>query len=95
MEPDSEAEKVNLNLRHEMMEERKGAEEWMMGYALQQVIMRLSPARKRKAELLLRLVIRFLSFKVYTSLQSEVSRSMSLANSSLICSISYSVTGAN
>ncbi|KAG4921583.1 hypothetical protein JHK86_050396 [Glycine max] len=32
LEPDSEAEKVNL--RHQDMEERKGTEEWMLDYAL-------------------------------------------------------------
>nr|KYP47991.1 hypothetical protein KK1_030349 [Cajanus cajan] len=50
VEPDSEAEKVNL--RHQDMEERKGTEEWMLDYALRQVVSKLTPARKRKVELL-------------------------------------------
>ncbi|KAL3028461.1 hypothetical protein AAZX31_03G114800 [Glycine max] len=50
LEPDSEAEKVNL--RHQDMEERKGTEEWMLDYALRQVVSKLTPARKRKVELL-------------------------------------------
>ncbi|KAJ1376787.1 Calmodulin-binding domain, plant [Sesbania bispinosa] len=50
IEPDSEAEKVNL--RHQDMEERKGTEEWMLDYALRQVVSKLTPARKRKVELL-------------------------------------------
>ncbi|KAG4947169.1 hypothetical protein JHK87_043176 [Glycine soja] len=50
LEPNSEAEKVNL--RHQDMEERKGTEEWMLDYALRQVVSKLTPARKRKVELL-------------------------------------------
>lgn len=50
LEPDSEAEKVNL--RHQDMEERKGTEEWMLDYALRQVVSKLTPARKRKVGLL-------------------------------------------
>ncbi|KAL2320695.1 hypothetical protein Fmac_029664 [Flemingia macrophylla] len=50
VEPDPEAEKVNL--RHQDMEERKGTEEWMLDYALRQVVSKLTPARKRKVELL-------------------------------------------
>lgn len=50
IEPDSEAEKVNL--RHQDMAERKGTEEWMLDYALRQVVSKLTPARKRKVELL-------------------------------------------
>ncbi|CAJ1913779.1 unnamed protein product [Sphenostylis stenocarpa] len=50
LEPDSENEKVNL--RHQDMEERKGTEEWMLDYALRQVVSKLTPARKRKVELL-------------------------------------------
>ncbi|XP_061362982.1 calmodulin binding protein PICBP-like isoform X2 [Gastrolobium bilobum] len=50
IEPDSEAEKVHL--RHQDMEERKGTEEWMLDYALRQVVSKLTPARKRKVELL-------------------------------------------
>ncbi|KAL9331526.1 hypothetical protein ACSQ67_001136 [Phaseolus vulgaris] len=50
LEADSEAEKVNL--RHQDMEERKGTEEWMLDYALRQVVSKLTPARKRKVGLL-------------------------------------------
>ncbi|KAK8950264.1 hypothetical protein KSP40_PGU009288 [Platanthera guangdongensis] len=44
------AEKVNL--KHQPMEERKTAEEWMIDYALRQTLRRMSPARKRKVSLL-------------------------------------------
>ncbi|KAI4300851.1 hypothetical protein L6164_034181 [Bauhinia variegata] len=50
LESDPEAEKIEL--RHQDMEERKGAEEWMLDYALRQVVAKLTPARKRKVELL-------------------------------------------
>ncbi|KAG7945821.1 hypothetical protein I3843_14G007900 [Carya illinoinensis] len=48
--PDPEAEKVDL--RHQMMDERKNAEEWMLDYHLQQAVTQLAPARKRKVALL-------------------------------------------
>ncbi|KAF2322430.1 hypothetical protein GH714_017004 [Hevea brasiliensis] len=48
--PDPEAEKVDL--RHQIMDDRKNAEEWMLDYALQQTVTKLAPARKRKVALL-------------------------------------------
>lgn len=48
--PDPEAEKVDL--RHQMMDDRKNAEEWMLDYALQKAVTKLAPARKRKVALL-------------------------------------------
>ncbi|GFY92180.1 plant calmodulin-binding protein-like protein [Actinidia rufa] len=50
VEPDPEAEKVDL--RHQMMDERRNSEEWMIDYALQQAVTKLAPARKRKVALL-------------------------------------------
>ncbi|KAG2687269.1 hypothetical protein I3760_09G043100 [Carya illinoinensis] len=50
LEPNTEREKVQL--RHQGMDQRKNAEEWMLDYALQQVVARLTPTRKRKVELL-------------------------------------------
>ncbi|KAF5474216.1 hypothetical protein F2P56_006131 [Juglans regia] len=50
LEPNTEREKVHL--RHQGMDQRKNGEEWMLDYALQQVVARLTPARKRKVELL-------------------------------------------
>ncbi|KAK4424862.1 Calmodulin binding protein PICBP [Sesamum alatum] len=46
VEPDPEAEKVDL--RHQDLDERKNAEEWMVDYALRQAVTKLAPARKRK-----------------------------------------------
>lgn len=48
--PDPEAEKVDL--KHQMMDERKNAEEWMLDYALRRTVTKLAPARKRKVALL-------------------------------------------
>ncbi|KAL8204318.1 hypothetical protein R6Q57_009941 [Mikania cordata] len=41
-----------VDLRHQMMDERKNAEEWMVDFALQQAVTTLAPARKRKVALL-------------------------------------------
>nr|AFK43097.1 unknown [Lotus japonicus] len=48
--PEPGAEKVDL--RHQMMDERKNAEEWMLDCALRQVVDKLAPARKKKVALL-------------------------------------------
>ncbi|XVF84090.1 hypothetical protein PTKIN_Ptkin16aG0546800 [Pterospermum kingtungense] len=48
--PEPDAEKVDL--RHQMMDERKNSEEWMLDHALQQAVTKLAPARKRKVALL-------------------------------------------
>ncbi|XP_062117937.1 calmodulin binding protein PICBP-like isoform X2 [Humulus lupulus] len=50
LEAGPEAEKVNL--KHQDTDERKNAEEWMLDYAIQQVVTKLTPARKRKVKLL-------------------------------------------
>ncbi|PHU05958.1 hypothetical protein BC332_26780 [Capsicum chinense] len=49
-EPDPEAEKVNL--KHQIEDERKSAEEWMLDFALQKVISKLAPTQKKKVGLL-------------------------------------------
>ncbi|CAA2953573.1 dentin sialophospho [Olea europaea subsp. europaea] len=50
VEPYPEAEKVDL--KHQMMDERKNSEEWMLDYALRQAVTTLAPAHKRKVALL-------------------------------------------
>ncbi|WOG84252.1 hypothetical protein DCAR_0103434 [Daucus carota subsp. sativus] len=50
VQPDPESEKVDL--RHQMIDERRNAEEWMVDYALRQAVTKLAPARKRKVSLL-------------------------------------------
>lgn len=50
LEPDPEAERVGL--KHQTMDERKNAEEWMVDYALRQTVSKLGPARRKKVALL-------------------------------------------
>ncbi|KAE8688905.1 NAP57 isoform 1 [Hibiscus syriacus] len=50
VDPTPESEKVLL--RHQNMRDRKNAEEWMLDYALQQVVAKLTPERKRRVGLL-------------------------------------------
>ncbi|KAH0461503.1 hypothetical protein IEQ34_009078 [Dendrobium chrysotoxum] len=51
LKPEPEAEVVNL--KHQTVDERKTAEEWMIDYALQKTLKRMAPARKRKVALLI------------------------------------------
>ncbi|XP_044974184.1 calmodulin binding protein PICBP-like [Hordeum vulgare subsp. vulgare] len=48
--PDPDAEKVDL--RHQMADDRKNAEEWMVDYALRRTVNKLARAQKRKVEML-------------------------------------------
>ncbi|XP_057783943.1 calmodulin binding protein PICBP-like [Salvia miltiorrhiza] len=48
--PDPEPEKVDL--RQQMMNERKKAEQWMLDYAVQHIVTTLTPARKRRVSML-------------------------------------------
>lgn len=48
--PNPEPEKVDL--RHQMMDERKKAEQWMLDYAVQNIVTKLTPARKRRVAML-------------------------------------------
>ncbi|KAF9595156.1 hypothetical protein IFM89_037585 [Coptis chinensis] len=50
LEPELDPETVDL--RHQMMDERRNAEEWMVDYALRKAVSKLAPARKRKVALL-------------------------------------------
>ncbi|KAJ4847012.1 hypothetical protein Tsubulata_045813 [Turnera subulata] len=50
LDPEKEAEKVHL--RHQDLGDRKSSDEWMLDYALQRVVSKLTPARKRKVALL-------------------------------------------
>ncbi|CAJ2679335.1 unnamed protein product [Trifolium pratense] len=48
--PDAEPERVEL--KHQMMDDRKNAEEWMLDFSLRQAVTKLAPARKKKVALL-------------------------------------------
>lgn len=47
---DIEPEKVDL--RHQMMDERRKAEQWMLDYAVQHIVTKLTPARKKRVAML-------------------------------------------
>ncbi|CAN1334627.1 Calmodulin binding protein PICBP [Linum perenne] len=47
-----EAEGVKVDLKHQMMDERRNSEEWMIDPSLQQTVTKLATARKRKVALL-------------------------------------------
>jgi len=47
---DREPEKVEL--KHQMMDDRKNAEEWMLDFSLRKAVTKLNPARKKKVALL-------------------------------------------
>ncbi|XP_039136505.1 calmodulin binding protein PICBP-like [Dioscorea cayenensis subsp. rotundata] len=51
-QPEPDNEKVDL--KHQEMDDRKNAEEWMVDYALRQAVTKLSPASKRKVALLVK-----------------------------------------
>ncbi|XP_060182681.1 calmodulin binding protein PICBP-like isoform X1 [Lycium barbarum] len=48
--PDQEPEKVDL--RHQMTDEKKKAEKWMLDYAMQNIVTTLTPARKKRVAML-------------------------------------------
>ncbi|KAK6941744.1 Calmodulin-binding domain, plant [Dillenia turbinata] len=50
LEPDLERESVNL--RQQMMEQRKSPEEWMLDYAMRQAVTKLAQSRKKSVALL-------------------------------------------
>ncbi|XAR68450.1 Calcium/calmodulin-dependent protein kinase [Bertholletia excelsa] len=52
LEPVAEAEKVSL--RRQMLDKKKSSEEWMLDYALQQVVGELAPTQKRKVAMLIK-----------------------------------------
>jgi len=47
-----EPEKEKVDLRHQMMDERKNSEDWMLDCALRQAVTKLAPAKKKKVALL-------------------------------------------
>uniref|UniRef100_A0A0E0KQN6 Calmodulin-binding domain-containing protein n=1 Tax=Oryza punctata TaxID=4537 RepID=A0A0E0KQN6_ORYPU len=75
VEPDPEAEKVDL--RHQMMGDRKNAEEWMVDYALRRAVNKLARAQKRKVEMLVQ------AFE--TVQQDDDKKSITLMKSSQPC----------
>nr|GEV64749.1 putative calmodulin-binding domain, plant [Tanacetum cinerariifolium] len=48
----SEPEEEKVDLRRQMMDERKKAEQWMLDYAVQHIVTKLTPARKKRVSML-------------------------------------------
>ncbi|GFP80879.1 hypothetical protein PHJA_000231200 [Phtheirospermum japonicum] len=48
----SDREPEKIDLRSQMMDERKKAEQWMVDYAVQHIVTKLTPARKRRVLML-------------------------------------------
>ncbi|GLJ53834.1 hypothetical protein SUGI_1149170 [Cryptomeria japonica] len=74
----SEAEKVDL--RHQMTEERRAAHEWMLDYALTNIVKKLSPFRQRKVELLVE------AFETVTPLSKCETNDLPQATRAFTCS---------
>nr|GFC50422.1 plant calmodulin-binding protein-related, putative isoform 1 [Tanacetum cinerariifolium] len=72
-DPDAET----VNLKHQIMDERKNVEEEMVDFALQQAVTTLAPARKKRVSLLveaLRRCCQFLSMKLKRDLLQKLSQ---------------------
>lgn len=48
----SNREEEKVDLRSQMMDERKKAEQWMLDYAVQHIVTKLTPARKKRVSML-------------------------------------------
>ncbi|KAI3682356.1 hypothetical protein L1987_82284 [Smallanthus sonchifolius] len=48
----SDREEERVDLRRQMMDERKKAEQWMLDYAVQHIVTKLTPARKKRVSML-------------------------------------------
>ncbi|XP_072985406.1 uncharacterized protein [Typha latifolia] len=83
LEPDPEAETVDL--RHQMVDERKNAEEWMIDYALQKAVTKLAPDRKRKVALLVEAFETVLPLPMYDKSMQHESTSFTQARPIQAC----------
>ncbi|XP_027176185.1 calmodulin binding protein PICBP [Coffea eugenioides] len=48
----SDVEPEKVDLRHQMIDERRKAEQWMLDYAVQHIVTKLTPARKKRVAML-------------------------------------------
>ncbi|XP_030465529.1 calmodulin binding protein PICBP [Syzygium oleosum] len=82
--PDPDAERVDL--RHQMMDDRKNSEEWMLDYALRQTVTKLAPARKRKVALLVEAFEKVMPTSKYETHLQSTSASLPHARPIQTCS---------
>lgn len=82
--PDPDAERVDL--KHQMIDDRKNSEEWMLDYALRQTVTKLAPARKRKVALLVEAFEKVMPTSKYETHLQGTSASLPHARSIQACS---------
>ncbi|XP_050375568.1 calmodulin binding protein PICBP [Argentina anserina] len=82
--PGPVAEKVDL--RHQMLDEKKNAEEWMLDFAIQQAVTKLAPARKKKVALLVEAFEKVMPVPKYETRLKHSSAAFSHARPMQACS---------
>ncbi|KAF8043056.1 hypothetical protein BT93_A1410 [Corymbia citriodora subsp. variegata] len=82
--PEPDAERVDL--RHQMMDDRKNSDEWMLDYALRQTVTKLAPARKRKVALLVEAFEKVMPTSKYETHLQSTSASLPHSRSIQACS---------
>ncbi|KAL7617078.1 hypothetical protein Lser_V15G03581 [Lactuca serriola] len=81
-DPDAET----VDLKHQTMDERKNAEEWMVDFALQQAVTTLAPARKKKVALLVEAFEKVIPTPKYESHNRHTSKAFTNARLMQACS---------
>lgn len=82
--PDPDAETVDL--KHQTMDERKNAEEWMVDFALQQAVTTLAPARKKRVSLLVEAFEKVLPIPKYETQKRPASKAFTNTRQMQACS---------
>lgn len=82
--PDPDAETVDL--KHQTMDERKNAEEWMVDFALQQAVTTLAQARKKRVSLLVEAFEKVLPIPKYETQKRPTSKAFTNTRQMQACS---------
>lgn len=82
--PDPDAKTVDL--KHQTMDERKNAEEWMVDFALQQAVTTLAPARKKRVSLLVEAFEKVLPIPKYETQKRPASKAFTNTRQMQACS---------
>lgn len=82
--PDPDAETVDL--KHQTMDERKNAEEWMVDFALRQAVTTLAPARKKRVSLLVEAFEKVLPIPKYEAQKRPTSKAFTNTRQMQACS---------
>nr|XP_043609383.1 calmodulin binding protein PICBP [Erigeron canadensis] len=82
--PDPDAETVDL--RHQDMDERKNAEEWMVDFALQQAVNTIAPVRKKKVASLVEAFEKVMPIPMYGNSSRHTSKAFTNARPMQACS---------